>query len=97
MTNLEKVPVDTTFMEEHENLSPQSSDLLTPSDVAKRLGVGEKTAISVMRGLPHVNVSMEIYSKKKRLRITERVFFAYRNGEIQRKPEGSTWNDSDTQ
>ncbi len=59
--------------------------LLTPVEVAERLNVCVKTAIRLMKELPHVSVSMDLYSSKQRLRITEQTLEDYKCGRIERK------------
>jgi len=59
--------------------------LLTPLEVAARLRVSEKTAVRIMQELPHVNVSMDLYSGKKRIRITEKTYADFTNGVIGRR------------
>ncbi|MBQ6174181.1 MAG: hypothetical protein IJK28_06120 [Clostridia bacterium] len=59
--------------------------LITPLELASRLNVSEKTAIRVMKELPHVNVSMDMYSGKQRIRITEKTYADFANGLITRK------------
>ena len=60
------------------------SDLLSPEDVARRLGVCTKTATRIMKELPHVCVSLGISSRKKRIRITERTLNDFKEGRIER-------------
>ncbi len=62
-----------------------SSDLLSPEEVAKRLGVCVKTATSIMKELPHISISKNMYSGKKRIRITEKTFSDFKDGVISRK------------
>ena len=59
--------------------------LITPLELASRLNVSEKTAIRVMKELPHVNVSMDMYSGKQRIRIMEKTYADFANGLIPRK------------
>ena len=59
--------------------------LLSPKDVAERLGVCDRTAKRIMMELPHVLVSMEMYCNKKRVRITEETFENYARGIIARR------------
>ncbi len=59
--------------------------LITPLELASRLNVSEKTAIRVMKELPHINVSMDMYSGKQRIRITEKTYADFANGLITRK------------
>ncbi len=59
--------------------------ILTPEEVAKRLSVSANTAIQVMLELPHINVSRDLYSGKKRIRITESTFDDFVSGRITRK------------
>ena len=59
--------------------------ILTPTEVAKRLCVSENTAIRIMLELPHINVSRDLYSGKKRIRITESTFNDFAAGKISRK------------
>ena len=59
--------------------------LLTPLEVAARLNISERTAVQIMKELPHVNVSMDMYSSKRRIRITEKTYADFANGVITRK------------
>ena len=59
--------------------------LLTAMEVARRLEVSERTAIQIMKELPHINVSLDMYSGKQRLRITEQTYNDFVNGVITRK------------
>ncbi len=72
--------------DQKERKNPEiSSDLLSPEEVAKRLGVCVKTATSIMKELPHVSISKNMYSGKKRIRITEKTFRDFKDGVISRK------------
>ena len=59
--------------------------ILTPAQVAARLGVSTPTAIQLIRELPHINISQNQYSRKPRLRITEETLNDYLAGKITRK------------
>lgn len=59
--------------------------LLTPTDVAARLNVSERTALQLIHELPHINVSRDLYSTRKRVRVTEQVLEDYVCGKIERK------------
>ncbi len=65
--------------------SDTDADLLSPKEVARRLGVCEKTALNIMKELPHITVSNDLYSGKKRIRITEKTLYDYKYGIIDRK------------
>lgn len=65
-------------------INPQKA--LTSADVAKYLGIPKRAARQLMRDLPHANVSWNINSTKKRLRITEQTLNDYLNGRIVRNP-----------
>ena len=67
-----------------ETYMPQR--ILTPTDVAKRLGIPERAALRLMHDLPHANVSRNLNSKRKRLRITEQTLEDYLSGRIEREP-----------
>ena len=64
--------------------SGPDADLLSPKEVAKRLGVCEKTAKSIMKELPHITISSDLYSGKKRIRITEKTLYDYKYGKLGR-------------
>ena len=85
MTNLEKEPMDTGSTEDRTNEGGQTV-FLTPSEVAHLLGVSENTAIRIMTELPHLNVSRNIDSKRRRVRITRQILEDFLNGKIERKP-----------
>ena len=65
--------------------SGSDADLLSTKDVARRLGVCEKTAKNIMKELPHISLSNDIYSGKKRIRITEKTLLEFKYGIIDRK------------
>ncbi len=75
---------DLTYSENRvSNATPPR--LLTPTDVAARLNVSERTALQMIHELPHINVSRDLYSTRKRIRITEQVLEDYVSGKIERK------------
>ena len=59
--------------------------LLTPAEVAARLNVCVKTAVRLMKELPHISVSTDLYSSKQRLRITEQTLEDFKCGRVERK------------
>ena len=65
------------------NVTP--TRVLTPADVAARLGIARRTAQQLMHELPHINVSRDLYSTRKRLRITEQTLEDYMSGKIERR------------
>lgn len=76
--------MDLTYPEERgSNASPLN--ILTPGEVARRLGVSENTALQLMSELPHINVNRDLYSGKKRIRITEQTYEAFVTGKITRR------------
>ncbi len=85
MTNLEKEPMDTRRSEDSTNEGGRTV-FLTPSDVVQQLGVSENTAIRIMKELPHINVSRNIGSTRRRIRITKQIMDDFLNGMIERKP-----------
>ncbi len=68
-----------------KDVNPVAPDMLSPQDVARRLGVCTKTALQLMRELPHVCISRDMYSARKRIRITKHTLEGFINGEIERK------------
>ncbi len=60
--------------------------VLTPADVAEYLGISKKAARQLMHELPHMNVSWNIDSPRKRLRIAEQTLNDYLDGKIERDP-----------
>ena len=65
--------------------SNSPSVFLTPKEVANRLHVSEKSAKRIMMELPHVLVSMDMYSGIRRIRITEATLEGFARGTITRK------------
>ena len=58
---------------------------LSQADVAKRLGISERTAMQMMIELPHVVISRDLYSSRKRVRITEQTYNDFMRGKVERK------------
>ena len=79
--------------EPENNLNDQSTStsndktqrILKPADVAKRLDISERTAQQLMHELPHISISRDMYSARKRVRITEHTLEDYISVRIDRK------------
>lgn len=71
--------------EQHLPDEPENADLLSSKEVARCLGVCDKTAKTIMKELPHISVSNDLYSGKKRIRITEKTLLDFKYGIIERK------------
>ena len=78
-------PAESDSIDSAKNVTTASPVLLSPKDVASRLGVCSKTALSIMKELPHVSISKDMYSGKNRIRITEKALVDFENGIITRK------------
>ena len=78
-------PVEPGSIDSTKDENTKSPVLLSPKDVASRLGVCSKTALSIMKELPHVSISKDMYSGKNRIRITEKTLVDFENGIITRK------------
>lgn len=61
-------------------------DLLSTKDVARILCVCEKTALSIMKELPHICISQNLLSARKRILITVQTLNDFLEGRIERKP-----------
>ena len=63
-------------MEDNMN-ADNSLRALTSADVAKRLGISVRAAQRLMHKLPHANVSRNLESTRKHLRITQETLEKY--------------------